>query len=330
MGSPPQFDLPVVRIEPGSSSREPVYVMPAPRRPPPSPRRHVILFVLTVATTTFAGMGHYQAFLQEFSGTAPSVSLWALMLGGFWYSASILAILGSHEFGHYFACRLYRVDASLPYFLPVPLPLTGTFGAFIRIRQPIPDKRALFDIGIAGPIAGFVVAVPVLFMGMHLSNVVRIPGTFEGTVLEFGEPLLFQMAAWLTFGTVADGYTVNMHPMVFAAWFGLLATALNLFPMGQLDGGHISYAVLGPKSTLVTAGTVVCLLGLSFVSSSWVAWTLLTVGMLGAFGLRHPRTPDEHVPLDGTRLWLAAFAALMFVLCFTPSPLELRDLVARP
>lgn len=319
-----------MRLEPESSRREPVYVMPAPRKPPPSPRRHVVLFLLTVATTTLAGMGHYQAFLQEFSEPEPSISLWALALGGFWYSISILAILGCHEFGHYFACRLYRVDASLPYFLPVPLPLTGTFGAFIRIRQPIPDKRALFDIGIAGPIAGFVVAVPVLFLGMYLSNVVQVPDTFDGTVFELGEPLLFQAAAWLTFGTVADGYTVNLHPMAFAAWFGLLATALNLFPMGQLDGGHISYAVLGRKSTLVTVGTVGCLLGLTFVSSSWIVWTVLTVGMLVAFGPRHPRTPDEHVPLDRTRLWLAAFAALMFVLCFSPAPIQPLDLVGRP
>jgi membrane-associated protease RseP (regulator of RpoE activity) len=327
MGSPPQSDYPVVRLESGAPSREPVYVMPSPRRPPPSPTRHVILFLLTVVTTTFWGMLHYQGFSEEFGRTEAPYSLW-LAVQGFWYSGSILAILGAHEFGHYFACRLYRVDASLPYFLPMPIVLTGTFGAFIHIRQPIPDKRALFDIGIAGPIAGFVVAVPALFIGMLLSNVVPVPETFDGWAL--GEPLLFQAAAWLTFGTVADGYSINMHPMAFAAWFGLLATALNLFPMGQLDGGHISYAVLGRKSTLVTVGTVGCLLGLSFVSSSWIIWTVLTVGMLVAFGPRHPRTPDEHVPLDGTRLWLAAFAVVMFVHCFSPFPIEQLRLVAGP
>ncbi len=328
MGSPPHSDFPVVRLEPESSRREPAYVMPS-RRPPPSPTRHVVLFLLTVLSTTLWGALHYQAFVQEFSDVEPPFSFW-LVLQGLWYSASILAILGAHEFGHYFACRLYRVDASLPYFLPMPIVLTGTFGAFIRIRQPIPDKRALFDIGIAGPIAGFVVAVPVLFLGMYLSNIVPVPETFVGTVFELGEPLLFQAAAWLTLGPVADGYTVNMHPMAFAAWFGLLATALNLFPMGQLDGGHISYAVLGRKSTLVTVGTVACLLGLTLVSSSWVVWTVLTVGMLIAFGPKHPRTPDEHVPLDSGRLWLAAFAILMFVLCFSPSPIEPLDLVGRP
>jgi len=330
MGSPPQSGLPVVRLDSDSPARETVYVMPAPRRPPHSPWRYVLLFLLTVVTTTFWGMEHYQSFVEEFGDTELPFWTWQLAVRGFWYSGSILAILGAHEFGHYFACRFYRVDASLPYFLPMPLVLTGTFGAFIRIRQPIPDKRALFDIGIAGPIAGFVVAVPVLFLGMYLSNVVQVPETFAGTVFELGEPLLFQAAAWLTFGSVADGYTVNMHPMAFAAWFGLLATALNLFPMGQLDGGHISYAVLGRKSTLVTVGTVVCLLGLTLVSSSWIVWTVLTVSMLVAFGPRHPQTPDEHVPLDRGRLWLAAFALLMFVLCFSPAPIEPLDLVGRP
>jgi membrane-associated protease RseP (regulator of RpoE activity) len=226
-----------------------------------------------------------------------------------------------HEFGHYFACRYYRVDASLPYFLPAPLPLTGTLGAFIRIRQQIPGKRELFDIGIAGPIAGFLVAVPVLLFGMILSRVVALPPD-TGNIVELGEPLLFKGVAWLVFGAVPDGYSINMHPMGFAAWFGMLATALNLFPIGQLDGGHISYAVLGRKSTIVTIATVACLIGLSFLSASWIVWTVLTVAMLLAFGPRHPRTFDEDMPLDRPRVLLAAFAALMFVLCFTPAPIE--------
>jgi membrane-associated protease RseP (regulator of RpoE activity) len=245
-----------------------------------------------------------------------------------WYSASILAILGAHEFGHYYACRYYGVDASLPYFLPAPLPLTGTLGAFIRIRQPIPGKRELFDIGIAGPLAGFIVAIPVLLVGMSLSRVTELPADTRGFV-ELGEPLLFQGAAWLFWGVPPEGYSINMHPMAFAAWFGLLATALNLFPIGQLDGGHISYAVLGARSTMVTLGTLLCLIGLTFVSSSWLVWTVLTVAMLIAFGPRHPRTSDEHIPLDRTRLWLAAVALLMFVVCFTPAPIEALDIVGR-
>jgi membrane-associated protease RseP (regulator of RpoE activity) len=262
----------------------------------------------------------------------PDISALSLLANGLWYSASILIILGCHEFGHYFACRYYGVDASLPYFLPVYVPfvgplLTGTLGAVIRIRQPLPGKRALFDIGIAGPIAGFVMLLPVLALGMYLSTVVLIPPQFEGTVIEFGEPLLFRAAEWLRFGTVPAGYTVNMHPMVFAAWFGMLATALNLFPIGQLDGGHIAYAVLGRRSTVVTFAMVLCLIGLSFWSQSWIVWTTLTVVMLITFGPRHPRVFDEEIALNRGRLWLALFAVVMFILCFTPAPLELTDLV---
>ena len=284
--------------------------------------RYVILFALTVFSTTQAGGLHYASFIIAFSENVPQFPYASLLVHGLWYSLSILAILGCHELGHYYACRYYRVDASRPYFLPMPFLLTGTLGAFIRIRAPIPGKRALFDIGIAGPIAGFLVAVPVLLVGMHLSTVVQVPENFKGDLFELGEPLLFKAAEWLTFGTIPNGYSVNMHPMAFAAWFGMLATALNLFPIGQLDGGHISYAVLGRRSTAVTMVMVPCLIALSFVSTSWVVWTVLTVAMLIVFGPRHPRVFDEEMPLDTARLWLALFAVLMFVLCFTPAPIS--------
>lgn len=289
--------------------------------------RYVLLFLLTVVTTTFAGIAHFESFAVGFTSQRLDMTWTELTVRGLWYSVSILGILGAHEFGHYFACRYYRVDASLPYFIPAPLPLTGTLGAVIRIRQAIPGKRALFDIGIAGPIAGFVVAVPVLMVGMYLSRVIQIPADFEGAALELGEPLLFKMVTWLTFGSIPEGSTVNMHPMAFAAWFGLLATALNLFPIGQLDGGHICYAVLGRRSTIVTLLMVACLIGLTFISTSWLVWTVLTVVMLFVFGPRHPRVFDEDVPLDPARRWLALFALVMFALCFTPAPIELIDLV---
>ena len=254
------------------------------------------------------------------------IRLAQLIVRGFWYSGTILAILGCHELGHYFACRYYDVDASLPFFLPVPT-LTGTLGAFIRIREPIPTKRMLFDIGIAGPIAGFLIAVPTLIVGISMSHVARLPPNFVG--YELGEPLLFKLVSMLAWGTIPNGYSLNMHPMAFAAWFGLLATALNLFPMGQLDGGHISYAVLGRRSTYVTFGTVVVAVGLAFFYSSWLVWTVLMVIMLFMFGPRHPRVFDEHVPLDRTRLILALVAVAMFVLCFTPAPIEPTQLLRR-
>ena len=289
-----------------------------------------MLFALTVVTTTFAGAGHYASFLNDFStGVGLPRPLPVLLLGGIWYSGTILAILGCHELGHYFACRYYDVDASRPFFIPFPFLLTGTMGAFIKIREPIPSKRMLFDIGIAGPIAGFVVAVPTLFLGLWMSHVVRLPAD-TSNLAYLGEPLLFRFASWLLWGTQPDGYTLNMHPMAFAAWFGMLATALNLFPIGQLDGGHISYSVLGPRwSTGVTFATIGVAIGLAFFASSWMVWTGLMLVLLVMFGPRHPRVFDEHVPLDRTRQLFALFAVVMFVLCFTPAPITLSNLTGR-
>ena len=286
---------------------------------------HVTLLLLTVITTTFVGADHYAGFLSDFLPKALGLSTWQLLTHGCWYSATILAILGSHELGHYLACRHYRVDASLPYFLPAPLLLTGTLGAFIRIREPIPSRRILFDIGVAGPLAGFAVAAPALFIGLSLSRVVPIPPDFSGLAL--GEPLMFKGAAWLLWGTPADGYSLNLHPMAFAAWFGLLATALNLIPISQLDGGHISYAVLGRRSTAVTVAAVGAALVLTYFSASWIVWTGLMVAMLLVYGPHHPRTMDEHVPLDGPRIWLAVVALIILVLCFTPAPIEPMELL---
>jgi membrane-associated protease RseP (regulator of RpoE activity) len=301
--------------------------------PPPVRRRfqdrtwlHLLLFLLTVLTTTWVGAGHYLGFTADFAEIETIPPVLTLVAKGFWYSGTILLILGAHELGHYFACRYYQVDASLPFFIPAWGILTGTFGAFIRIREPIPSKRMLFDIGIAGPIAGFLFAVPALLVGVAMSRVAVVPPDFPG--LELGEPLLFRAVSWAIWGAIPDGSSLNLHPMGFAAWFGLLATALNLFPVGQLDGGHIAYAVLGPRSTIVTLVMVAVAVGLTvFFSLSWAVWTVLLVVMLVMFGPRHPRTLDEDLPLDDTRRWLAVFAVIMFVLCFTLSPIQLSEAV---
>jgi hypothetical protein len=295
----------------------------APAVPLSEPRlRYVLLFLATLASTTFTGAVYFGSLPGSFDGRWLPV-LPTLVVQGLSYSVPVLTILGAHELGHYFACRRYGVNASLPYFLPMPLLMTGTLGAVIRIRQPIPGKRALFDIGIAGPIAGFIVLIPVLALGIYLSDVVRIPPDAGG--VDFGEPLLFKALAWLRFGHIADGYAVNGHPMVFAAWFGMLATTLNLIPIGQLDGGHISYAVFGQRSLLVTIAAEAALLILTFFASSWIVWVVLTVAMLLVLGPRHPRVWDEHVPLDRRRRWLAAFAILMFAVCFTPVPVRFTE-----
>ena len=289
---------------------------------------HGLLFLLTIVTTTLVGADQYAGYLADFKQAGPlPMSVSGLLLRGLWYSGTILAILGFHELGHYFACRYYDVDASLPYFLPVPISITGTLGAFIRIREPIPQKRMLFDIGIAGPIAGFLVAVPTLFFGVAMSHVVKMPENFVG--LELGEPLLFKAVSWLLWGSVPNGYSLNLHPMAFAAWFGLLATALNLFPIGQLDGGHISYAVLGPRSTVVTFAMLGVAVVLTFFSASWIVWTGLLMVMLFMVGPRHPRVFDEEEPLDRSRLVLALCAVVIFILCFTPAPIQPLELLRK-
>ena len=284
---------------------------------------HVLLFGLTVVTTTLVGALHYHGWRVGFNAPAlvqPDFGDPWFYFTGLWYSGTVLGILGAHEMGHYIACRYYRVDASLPYFLPAPLPLTGTLGAFIRIRQRMPSKVALFDIGIAGPIAGFLVAVPTLIVGLAMSVTERLPQDFQG--FELGEPLLFRAVSWLMWGNLPDDISINMHPMAFASWFGLLATALNLFPIGQLDGGHIAYAVLGRRSSWITVLMVCAAVGLTLFSTSWLVWTILMVVMLVAMGPHHPVTLNDDITLDPTRIALAIVALVMLIVCFTPAPIE--------
>jgi membrane-associated protease RseP (regulator of RpoE activity) len=293
----------------------------------PRPRRvwlHALLFFLTLASTTLVGTAHYMSFVSAFD-TRPVLASSRLIWNGLPYSLAILAILGAHEMGHYVACRYYRIEATLPYFIPFPGIMTGTFGAVIRIRQPMLRKAVVFDVGIAGPIAGFLVAVPTLFYGLLLSTIVPIPKNFVG--LELGEPLLFKIANWLVWGAPPQGLALNMHPIALAAWFGMLVTALNLFPIAQLDGGHISYAVFGRHSVRITFGAVAVVASLILASISWLPWTVMLVAMILMVGPRHPPVLDEDIPLDPARRWLAVFAVIMFALCFTPAPIQIMDLL---
>jgi len=255
---------------------------------------------------------------------------WSVVAGGLWYSVSVILILGAHEMGHYLTCRWYRVDATLPFFLPFPpLPgvgqnLTGTLGAVIRIREAFPTKATLFDIGVAGPIAGFLVLVPTLFLGVSMSTIVPEPQVQSGLIY-LGEPLLFRGATWAVFGSVAKGYTLNMHPMVMASWFGMLATALNLLPFGQLDGGHITYATLGRWSTPISIATVTTAVITTFLVPSWLVMTVMMVVMLVLFGPRHPRVIYENEPIGRARQIVAVLALVILILCFTPVPLRFTN-----
>jgi hypothetical protein len=313
------------------------YADPFPPFHVPPPRRkfqsrtglHLLLFVVTLVTTTLVGALHYHAFASEFGRVSIPFDL-GLLLNGFWYSGTLLAILGAHEFGHYYYCRRYDIDATLPYFIPAPIPLTGTLGAVIKIREAFPTRTVLFDIGVAGPIAGFVVLVPALFYGLSLSNLLPEPTDVEG-MLFLGEPLLFHWAAGLVFGEIPAGQSLNIHPIVFAAWFGMLATAINLLPFGQLDGGHITYATLGRLSTPISFLTVMGAIAMNvLVSTSWAFMTLMMVAMLVLFGARHPRVIYEYEPLGPGRHAIAVLALIILIICFTPAPIEFYDLVRNP
>lgn len=290
---------------------------------------HALLFLITLTTTTLVGAGHYLSYAADFGRRTPRVDI----IDGLWYSLTLLAILGAHEFGHYITCRWYKVDASLPYFIPLILPRwfliqIGTLGAVIRIREAFPTKKALFDIGVAGPIAGFLVLVPALFIGLAMSHVVTVPTNIP--LINLGEPLLFKAGVWLMFGHVPAGSTVNMHPVVFACWFGMLATALNLLPFGQLDGGHIVYATKGDWATPVSRATLATLVGLTFFTQGFVLFTFLLVMMVFVFGIRHPTVIHEHEPLPRNRYWIAIFALVMLVVCACPIPMSFIFPTAAP
>lgn len=299
-----------------------------PRRFQHSWSRHALLFLLTLATTTLAGAEHYAGFLSEFGRREVALD-WSLLAHGFWYSGTLLGVLTAHEMGHYLLCRYYRIDASLPYFIPLPphFFVTGTLGAVIRIREPFRTKRELFDVGVAGPIAGIVVLIPLFLYGLSLSPIV--PGPTEGVILNLGEPLLFQWAtAWVA-GPIPDGHTLNMHPIVFACWFGLFATALNLLPFGQLDGGHISYATLGDRpARALSAATAIAPIGMVFLSTAWILPAVLMALMWRVIGLAHPPILNPYEPLSLGRRVVAVIALILFIICFTPAPLQIEHLVA--
>jgi membrane-associated protease RseP (regulator of RpoE activity) len=248
------------------------------------------------------------------------------MIGGVRLVLGLVAILLSHEMGHYVACRYHRVDATLPHFIPspwiplgwtvwMPLSFVGTFGAVIRIRAPFPQRRALFDIGVAGPLAGFLVALPVLFLGVREATFESVPTDGSGG-LQLGDPLLFTLALRFLHGEIAPGLTPVLGPLGLAAWFGLFMTALNLIPIGQLDGGHITYALLPRFAARISRVMSWVCLALAYFGPSWILWSIL----LRVLGRRHPPTLDDREPVGRARVLVGLLSLVVFVLCFMPEP----------
>ena len=273
----------------------------------------LLLFLLTVFTTLWAGA--YQAYSGTIRG--PLVFLWEppeMLWKGIPFAGRLLFILVTHEFGHFILSRIHRVPASLPLFIPGPPHFIGTFGAIIRMRGPILNRRALFDIGVAGPLAGFVVAVVALVIGLFLSTVVDRTSTFG---LQLGEPLLLKFMAWLIIGALPPEADVLLHPIAFAAWFGLFVTSLNLIPIGQLDGGHVAYALWGEGQRTMAFAVLPLLLMLGFVGwPGWFVWAF----MAGMWGLAHPPVLDPQAPLGRGRILVGWIAFAVFVLTFAPIP----------
>lgn len=304
------------------------------RRPPsstaPRPSTHLLLFLMTLFSMMVAGaMQQGVDPLMEFGQLVHLVEGWP-------FAATLLGILTVHEFGHYFAARRWGVKASLPYFIPLPyLSPLGTLGAVIRIRSPIPHKRALLDIGASGPLAGLVVAVAACLVGLPMSKVVEpgyfleLPESMRPGVLQLGSPLLFEgLSAWLL--PAAEDSIVLLSPVAFAGWVGLVITAFNLLPVGQLDGGHIAYALLGDRhhavgrlcfATLLAMGVYGVMSVFWDLPRGWPGWLLIAL-LLALVGRRHPPPYHAAIPLDGRRRAIAVLCFVLLALCFTLVPLS--------
>lgn len=331
-------------VRPGGEPRrwpsppiEPLRVRPATREGSPEAVRPrwglaLLLFVLTgLTTTTMGAVWVLYTSTRRMTDLTPLLSprtvteIWSdpELLGlGLSFSLPALFILLCHELGHYLACRIYRLPSTLPYFLPLPLAL-GTLGAFIRIRAVIRTKRELFDVGVAGPLAGFVALLPFLVLGILWSEPVGaseiMTGGYEQVrLLVPGDSLALAGLARLFHGPLGDDQVLQLHPFALAAWFGLLATSLNLIPLGQLDGGHILYAALGRLQRRLALPLWLGLLAVALlVWPGWALWCIVTVVM----GLHHPPVYDEQARLDPVRRLLAWVALGVFLLSFMPVPL---------
>ncbi len=286
-----------------------------------SPKRrkpwlHLALFFCTLVTTTVAGA--LQNGVDLFSDPGRVVS-------GLPFAITLMTILLVHELGHYFMSRYHGVQATLPYFIPAPS-FIGTFGAFIKMKSPPADRRALFDVAAAGPLAGLILAVPAVVVGLQLSTVGTSEGMGGGITL--GSSLLLSFLSRITLGSLPEEANIVMHPIAFAGWIGLLVTAMNLLPVGQLDGGHVAYALFGRRHFWVSRLALVVILSFGFMGW-WYGWLVWGVLLL-LLGMGHPPPLDPNVPLDTKRRLLGWFMIAVLAITFIPAPFSIQETEQEP
>jgi membrane-associated protease RseP (regulator of RpoE activity) len=282
------------------------------------------LFVATLFSTTFAGLFYAGSDVNPLRAILIAASHPSILLLGLPFSLTLIGILLAHEMGHFLACRFYGIRCTPPFFIPFPVTFAGTLGAFIRIKSPFLDRKALFDVGAAGPIAGFIFVLPALAVGIYHSRLIP-KGSFGG--YSFGEPLLFRWLGKIILGYSPASQDMIAHPIAMAAWFGLLVTCLNLFPIWQLDGGHIAYALLGRErhrrlSILATAALIlVSFLGWPLPSYLLFGVLLLIVEYRTRF--YHPPTLCDECSPGPARIAVGVLALVILLVCFTPVPISL-------
>ena len=270
------------------------------------------LFIATVLSTLYVGAGYGAETPQQ------ALQIWR----GWPFSLSLLLILGAHELGHYFAARYHRVPVTLPYFVPLPISFIGTMGAFIRLKGPVKNRRALLDVGVAGPLAGLIFALPILWYGLATSDIGPLP-TSEPYALE-GNSILYSAMKVGVFGRFLpddNNMDVQLNNVAWAGWVGLLVTGLNLIPLGQLDGGHTAYVLFGKKAKQFFLPIIIGLLALSLLTgtTTWLVWIVL----LYFLGRTHAEPLDDITELDSRRRLIAIFTLILFFLVFVPIPLQL-------
>ncbi len=297
-----------------AKKKDDVRVEILPPQPIPKPSKiwiNILAFITTIITTSHVGYIWWTQPEQPFASR-----IWTALF----FSFSILVILGTHEMGHYLMARKYGLNATLPYFIPIPYTMTGTAGAVIKIKSPMPNRKVVFDVGIAGPLAGLVPTLIALIYGFTQVNIVQEDGLIEGSI-SFGDCLLtWLLDKWLV-APIPDGYTALANPIWFAGWFGILITMLNLAPIGQLDGGHVAYTILGKYHKYVAWGMLLILIGLSYFFIGWGVFTLMVLFIVKPI---HPPPLDEVTPLDRKRKILAGILLVMYIFIFIPVPLVIH------